>query len=115
MHIACRLLKTAESFVKFVGGSPRTCDALTNRRALVYRVGLSGPTRDSDSPLEVSGLRRSDSWLAGHSGDLAFRTVQVGSRMRTRPGVSSTSVKTIRYGFPALVPLGAVEKLVRKT
>jgi len=37
------------------------------------------------------------------------------SRTQTRPGVSSTKVKTIHYGFLAVAQLGAVEKLVRET
>ena len=41
----------------------RTCYALTNRRALVYKEGLFGPTRESYTPMEVSGMRRSPSWL----------------------------------------------------
>jgi hypothetical protein len=92
----------------------RTCYALTNRRALVYKEGLFGPTRDSYTPLEVSAMRRSNSWLVAGSGDLIFRTVQVVSTSRTR-GVSSTSVKTIHYGFLAIAQVGEVEKLVRET
>jgi hypothetical protein len=93
----------------------RTCYALTNRRALVYKEGLFGPTRESYPPLEVSGMRRSDSWLAAGSGDLIFRTVQVVSRTRTGPGRSSTSVKTSHYGFLAIAHLEEVEHLVRET
>jgi hypothetical protein len=93
----------------------RTCYVLTNRRALVYKESLFGPTRDSYSPLEVSGMRRSDSWLIAGSGDLIFRTVQVISKTQTRPGVMTASVKTIHYGFLAVAHLGAVEKLVRET
>jgi hypothetical protein len=92
----------------------RTCYALTNRRALVYKEGLFGPTRESYSTLEVSAMRRSDSWLAAGSGDLIFQTVQVVSTSRTR-GVSSTSVKTTHYGFLAVAQIGEVEKLVRET
>jgi hypothetical protein len=90
----------------------RTCYALTTRRALVYKEGLFGPTRESYSPLEVSGMRRSDSWLVAGCGDLIFRTVQVVSRSR---GSWSSSVKTIHYGFLAVAQVGEVEKLVRET
>jgi hypothetical protein len=93
----------------------RTCYALTNRRALVYKESLFGPTRDSYSPLEVSGMRRLDSWLAGGSGDLAFRTVQVISTSRNQTGRWSQSVKTVHYGFLAIPQLDEVEKLVRET
>lgn len=93
----------------------RTCYALTNRRALVYQESLFGPTRDSYSPLEVSNMRRSDSWQAAGSGDLIFRTVQVISRTQSRPGRSETSVKTVHYGFLAIPHLDDVEKLVRET
>jgi hypothetical protein len=93
----------------------RTCYALTNRRALVYKESLFGPTRDSYSPLEVAGMRRSDSWLFAGTGDLIFRTVQVVSTSGNRTGPWRTSVKTIHYGFLAVPQLGAVEKLVRET
>jgi hypothetical protein len=92
----------------------RTCYALTNRRALVYKEGLFGPTRESYSPLEVAALKRSDSWAVRGSGDLIFRTVQVVSTSRTR-GVSRSSVKTTHYGFLAVAPVGEVERLVRET
>ncbi len=52
----------------------RTCYALTNRRALVYKEGIFGPTRESYSPLEVAGVRRGDSWLQRGCGDVIFRT-----------------------------------------
>lgn len=93
----------------------RTCYALTNRRALVYKESLFGPTRDSYSPLEVSSMQRRDSWLAADGGDLIFRTVQVVSTTRIRPGASSTRVKTIDYGFLAVPHLDEVEKLVLET
>jgi hypothetical protein len=93
----------------------RTCYALTNRRALVYKESPFGPTRDSYSPLEVSGMRRSDSWLFAGTGDLIFRTVQVISTTSQRTGPWKTSVKTVHYGFLAVPHLGAVEKLVRET
>jgi hypothetical protein len=92
----------------------RTCYALTNRRALVYKEGLFGPTRESYSPLEVAAMKRSDSWTVRGSGDLIFRTVQVVTTSRTR-GVSRSSVKTTHYGFLAVAPVGDVEKLVRET
>jgi len=50
----------------------RTCYALTNRRALVYKEGLFGTTRESYTPLEVSNMRRGNSWLGGGSGDLIW-------------------------------------------
>jgi hypothetical protein len=93
----------------------RTCYALTNRRALVYKESPFGPTRDSYSPLEVSGMRRSDSWLFAGTGDLIFRTVQVVSTTSQRTGPWKTSVKTVHYGFLAVPELSAVEKLVRET
>src|SRR5262249_54529140 len=85
-----------------------TCYALTNRRAVVYKEGLFGPTRESYSPLEVSNMRRSDSWLTAGSGDLIFRTVQVISRTRSQPAFLSSNVKTIHYGFLAIAKLGEV-------
>ena len=66
-------------------------------------------------PLEVSGMRRSDSWVVSGSGDLIFRTVQVISRTQSRPGIFNSGVKTIHYGFLAIAQLGEVEKLVRET
>jgi hypothetical protein len=93
----------------------RTCYALTNRRAVVYKQGLFGTTRESYTPLEVSNMRRSDSWLTAGSGDLIFRTVQVVTTSQTRPGKFSSSVKTIHYGFLAIAHLGEVEKIVRET
>jgi hypothetical protein len=93
----------------------RTCYVLTNRRALVYKESLFGPTRDSYSPLEVSGMRRSDSWVFAGIGDLIFRTVQVVSKSGNRTGPWRTSVKTIHYGFLAIPQVASVEKLVRET
>jgi hypothetical protein len=92
----------------------RTAYALTNRRALVYTEGLFGVTRDSYTPLEVSGMRRSNSWLARDSGDLIFRTVYVISR--SRKGTTwSDSIRTIHYGLLAIDHLDDVERLVRET
>ncbi len=91
----------------------RTCYVLTNRRALVYKEGLFGPTRESYSPLEVSPMRRSDSWLVAGGGDLIFRTVKV--IKRTGGGIFNTSVRTIHYGFLAVAPVAEVEALVRET
>jgi hypothetical protein len=93
----------------------RTCYVLTNRRAVVYKEGLFGPTRDSYTPLEVSNMRRSDSRLATDSGDLIFRTVQVISRTQGRPSVGSTRVKTIHFGLLAVAQIGSVENLIRET
>ena len=93
----------------------RTCYALTNRRALVYRQGLFGPTRESYTPLEVSGMRRSDSWLFRGTGDLVFRTVYVVKSSGVSTGVGQRSVKTTHYGFLALPQVREVEKLVRET
>jgi hypothetical protein len=93
----------------------RTCYVLTNRRALVYKEGLLGPTRDSYTPQEVCNMRRSDSRLAADSGDLIFRTVQVISRSQGRPGIASTRVKTVNFGFLAVAQIDSVEKLIRET
>jgi hypothetical protein len=92
----------------------RTCYALTNRHALVYKESLFGPTRESYTPLEVSAMRRSNSWLVAGTGDLIFRTVQVVTTSRSQ-GRSSTSVKTTHYGYLAIAHIGDVEKLVRET
>jgi hypothetical protein len=92
----------------------RTCYAVTNRRAVVYTEGLFGVTRDSYTPLEVSNMRRSNSWLARDSGDLIFRTVHVISRSR-RGGRWSDSIRTIHYGLLAIDHLDEVERLVRET
>ena len=88
---------------------------LTNRRALVYQESLFGSSRDSYSPLEVSNMRRADSWLAAGSGDLIFRSVQVVSSTRSRSGGFSSRVKTINYGFLAIAQVRETEKLVRET
>jgi hypothetical protein len=94
----------------------RTCYALTNRRAIVFKEGLFGPTRDSYSPLEVSAMNRRDSWLGGGNGDLVFKTVNVVSRADSIwEMVLRTNVKTIRYGFLAISDVAAVEKVVRET
>jgi hypothetical protein len=93
----------------------RTCYVLTNRRALVYKESLFGSTRDSYSPLEVSNMRRSDSWLAAGSGDLIFRTVYVVSTSSNRRGGFSQSVRAVHYGFLAIAHVGEVEKVVRET
>jgi hypothetical protein len=92
----------------------RTAYALTSRRALVYTEGLFGVTRDSYTPLEVSGMRRSNSWLARDGGDLIFRTVNIISR--SRKGTTwSDSIRTIHYGLLAIDHLDEVERLVRET
>jgi hypothetical protein len=92
----------------------RTGYAITTRHALVYTQGLFGVTRDSYAPLEVSGMRRSNSWLAGDSGDLIFRTVHVITRSR-KATTWSDKVKTIHYGLLAIDRLDEVEHLVRET
>jgi hypothetical protein len=92
----------------------RTAYLLTTRRAVVYKEGLFGPTREVYSPMEVSAVRRSDSWFFAGHGDLIFRTVQVISTSRTR-GRASSSVKTTHYGFLAVAHVGEVEKLLRET
>jgi hypothetical protein len=93
----------------------RTCYALTNRRAVVYKEGLFGATRDSYPPLEVPALRRSGSWLAAGCRDLIFRTVQVVTYSRQQSTFGNTSTKTIHYGFLAIAHLDEVEQLVRET
>jgi hypothetical protein len=94
----------------------RTCYGLTNRRALVYKQGLFGPTRESYSPLEVSAVRRRNSWLGGGKGDLIFRTVQVITTSRNQTtGRSSTSVRTIHYGFLAIAKVDEVDRLLHET
>src|SRR5262249_21500452 len=100
--------------VPFVRGysARRTCYALTNRRALVCMLGRFGPTRESYTSLEVSGMRRSNSWISRGSGDLIFRTVHVVKRARVSPGVSQSSVKTLHYGFLAVPQVHEVEKVV---
>jgi hypothetical protein len=89
--------------------------ALTNRRALVNKKGLFGPTRESYSPAEVAAMRRSDSWIYKGGGDLIFRSVTVVTRSYNTRGRSSTSVRTTHYGFLALANVKPVEKLVRET
>jgi hypothetical protein len=94
----------------------RTCYVLTNRRAVVYREGLFGKTRDSYPPLEVAGMRPAGSWLVAGCGDLIFRTVQVVTYERKQSLFgSNTSTRTIHYGFLAVARLDEVEKIVRET
>jgi hypothetical protein len=93
----------------------RTCYALTNRRALVYKEGLFGPIRESYPPLEVANMRQSNSWLFSGSGDLIFRTVTVITTSRNRNGTSSSSVRTVHYGFLAIAQVQDVGRLVRET
>ncbi|OAI47970.1 hypothetical protein AYO44_08245 [Planctomycetaceae bacterium SCGC AG-212-F19] len=92
----------------------RSCYALTNRRALVFKQGLFGPTRESYSPGEVAQMRRSDSWVFANGGDLIFRSVTVITHSRNQQGISS-SATTTHYGFLDIVHIGDVEKLVRET
>jgi hypothetical protein len=92
-----------------------TIYALTNRRALVYKQGLFGPTRESYSPLEVAQMRRADSWLFQAAGDVIFRSVTVITTSRNSRGGSSSSTSTTHYGFLAIAHVKEVEKLVRET
>jgi hypothetical protein len=92
-----------------------TCYALTKRRALVYKPGLFGPTRENYSPAEVSGMRRSDSWVFSEGGDVIFKSVTVVSTSRSSSGKSSSTARTYHYGFLAVPQVGKVEKLVRET
>jgi hypothetical protein len=93
----------------------RTAYALTTRRVIVYTRGLFGVTRDSYSPLEVTNMKRANSWLLAGCGDLIFRTVFVVTRSRQRSGGFSDSVRTVHYGLLAIPKLAEVEKLVRET
>jgi hypothetical protein len=93
----------------------RTCYALTNRRALVYKESPFGVTRETYSPLEVSDMKRSNSWLGAGQGDLIFKTVQVVTTSRSNTGKSSTSVRTIHYGFLAIAHVAEVQKVVHET
>ena len=95
--------------------SQRSCYALTNRRALVYKQGLFGPTRESYSPIEVAAMRRADSWVFAQGGDLIFRTVTTVTTSRNSRGGSSSSVTTTHYGFLAIAHIQEVERLVRET
>jgi hypothetical protein len=92
-----------------------TCYALTNRRALVYKEGLFGPTRESYSPVEVAQMRRCDAWVFEEGGDLIFRTVQVLTTSFNQRTGSHRSVKTTHYGFLAIADVKEVERLVRET
>jgi hypothetical protein len=92
-----------------------TAYALTTRRVIVYTKGLFGVTRDSYSPLEVTNMKRANSWVLAGCGDLIFRTVHVITRSRSRSGASSDSVRTIHYGILAVANLDEVEKVVRET
>ena len=88
-----------------------TCYALTNRRALVYKAGLFGPTRESYSPMEVAQMRRSDSWVFQDGGDLIFRSVTtVTTYSKGRP-----SVRTTHYGFLSIAHVKEIDRLVRET
>jgi hypothetical protein len=93
----------------------RQCYALTNRRVLVFKQGLFGPTFESYSPLEVSGMRRSDSWVFKGGGDLIFRTVTVVRSSYSPQTGTSRSVRTIHYGFLAIPNVREIERLVRET
>jgi hypothetical protein len=93
----------------------RTCYALTNRRALVYKEGLFGPSRESYGPTEVSAMRLRLSWLCRGGGDLIFRSVTVIRTSRNRQTGTHTSRKTTHYGFLAIAHVHEVEQLVRAT
>jgi hypothetical protein len=92
-----------------------SCYALTNRRALVYRQGLFGPTRESYSPTEVAQMRRSDSWVFPGGGDLIFCTVVIVTTSHSPRTGSSRSVSRKHYGFLSVARVQEVEKLVRQT
>jgi len=66
------------------------------------------------TPLEVSAMRRSNSWLSSGSGDLIFRTVHVISPV-SKPGIWNNNIRTVHYGLLAINGLDEVEKLVRET
>jgi hypothetical protein len=93
----------------------RTCYALTNRRALVYKQGIFSPTHESYPPLEVANMRQSNSWLFSGCGDLIFRTVTVITTSRNPRGGSSSSVRRVHYGFLAIPQVQQVGRLVRET
>jgi hypothetical protein len=93
----------------------RSCYALTNRRALVFRQGLFGPNRESYSPLEVARMRRSDSLLFATGGDLIFRTVTIIKTSYGGGGGFRQRVSQKHYGFLAIARVQEVEKLVRET
>ena len=93
----------------------RTCYALTNRRALVYKEFLFGPTRESYPPMEVAQMQQSNSWIFSGSGDLIFRTVTVIHNSRTSKGRWNSTVQQIHYGFLAVANIQEVGKLVRET
>jgi hypothetical protein len=93
----------------------RSCYALTTRRALVYRAGLFGPTRESYPPQEVAAMRRSDAWLEAGSGDLIFRSVIVVKRAGSINGLPIPGWKTTNYGFLAIPHVRNVEHIVQET
>jgi hypothetical protein len=93
----------------------RSCYALTTRRALVYRAGLFGPTRESYPPQEVAAMRHSDAWLEAGSGDLIFRSVLVLRRAGSINGLTIPGWKTTNYGFLALPRVKEVEHIVQET
>jgi hypothetical protein len=103
--------------VPFVRGyfAGRSCYALTTRRALVYRSGLFGPTRESYPPQEVAAMRRSNSWLQGGSGDLIFNSVRVIRRSGSINSLPIFTMKTTHYGFLAIPRIEEVEHLVHDT
>jgi len=116
------------SMILFVGGlccaavplyrwkmATGTCYVLTNRRALVYKQGLFGPSRESYAPSEVADMRRADSWLMDGGGDLIFRTVKTISTSRNPQGGSSSTVRTTHYGFLAIAHVKEIDKLVHET
>jgi hypothetical protein len=92
----------------------RTCYVLTNRRALVYKEGLFGPTRESYPPVEVANMRQSDSWVFSGHGDLIFRTVLVITSSSGRGGWSQ-SVRRRHFGFLAVAQVQEVGRIVRET
>jgi hypothetical protein len=93
----------------------RSCYALTNRRALVFRQGLFGPAQESYSPAAVARMQRRDCWLSAGDGDLIFHTVVIVRNSYSRQGGFRQRVMTKYYGFLAVARVGEVEKLVRET
>jgi hypothetical protein len=93
----------------------RTCYVLTNRRALVYKEGLFGPTRESYPPVEVANMRESGSWVFSGHGDLIFRTVLVISSSRSSNGNWNQRVTQRHFGFLGVANVQEVGRIVRET
>jgi hypothetical protein len=93
----------------------RTGYALTNRRALVFKGGVFGSSRESYPPSELIEMHRSDSWIAPGGGDVIFRSVTVITTSRNQEGKLSKSSRTIHYGFLSIYNPQDVERLIRET